>query len=327
METELKKANAGRYTNAEHIEFHKVMYGILDRYREIINAPALLSGYLAGLTQETAVYKRLRSSEFTAGKAKTDSGRDRILKGITGLLYAYGKHCDPSLCDSARHVQHLIDNRHGLEHSGYDAETAAVDSILASLNGSDYIPAVQALHLESWLTELARLNTLFKSYAAGAEQEQAEKPNISPKAARRGTDSAFRLLSRRITAIIELDGPEESLPLISEFNAHVNHYNMLVRERYGRLHAKTDISGGEITPVEAQPYTGKAVHVIPEVKIRRKEKDGTVTVVELVFSRDFTVGYKNNVAPGTATLIITGTGKYTGEIVTTFNIVEKGAKV
>ena len=322
MVKELKKADAGRYTNADHVEFHKMMYEILDRYKEIIHAPAMLSDYRDKLTQETKFYKWSRSSEFTEKKAKTDRERDRILKGITDLLYAYKKHCDPSLRNNAWHVQHLIDNWHGLEHFGYDAETAAVDSILAILNGSDYIPDVQALHLESWLTELARLNTLFKSYAAAAEQEQGEKPDISFKTARRETDSAFRLLSRRITAIIELDRPEESLPLISEYNVHVNHYKTLVRKRYGRLHVKIDILDGEIDPIEAQPYTGSEVFVIPSVRICREEKNGSVTVVELVFGKDFTVGYRNNVAPGTATLIITGAGEYTGKIVTTFNIVE-----
>jgi hypothetical protein len=51
-----------------------------------------------------------------------------------------------------------------------------------------------------------------------------------------------------------------------------------------------------------------------------KEKDGTVKIVEPVFSTDFTVAYQNNVNPGTARLIITGIGKYVGEIDTTFNI-------
>jgi hypothetical protein len=44
------------------------------------------------------------------------------------------------------------------------------------------------------------------------------------------------------------------------------------------------------------------------------------TSVHVRFSEDFTVSYKNNVAPGTATLTISGIGKYTGEIITTFKI-------
>ena len=59
----------------------------------------MLSDYRAKPTREMTFYKWSRSSGFTA-KAKTDSEHDRILKGITDLLYAYEKHCDPSLCSS-----------------------------------------------------------------------------------------------------------------------------------------------------------------------------------------------------------------------------------
>ncbi|MDR0613929.1 MAG: DUF6261 family protein [Dysgonamonadaceae bacterium] len=320
METELKKPNVGHYLNAEHIEFHKMAYDIINRHKDLINAPAMLAAYQAKVAQEATVYKWLRSSEFTEKKAETDRERDRILSGITDVLHGYEKHFDPAIRDKARHVLHLIDNYHNLEQTGYDAETAGIDSIIEKLAGSDYLPDVQALNLGLWLTELDRLNTLFKSYAADAEQEQVDKPGINPKAARRETDEALRLITQRVTAIITIDGPEESAGLIAEYNVHVNHYNTLLNEHYGRLHAKTDISGGEVAPIDVQPWTGKAVCVIPGVKIRRVEKDGTVTVVELVFSVDFTVKYKNNVDRGTATIIITGIGKYTGEIITTFNI-------
>ena len=37
MVKELKKADAGRYTNADHVEFHKMMYEILDRYKAVEN--------------------------------------------------------------------------------------------------------------------------------------------------------------------------------------------------------------------------------------------------------------------------------------------------
>ncbi|MDR0613977.1 MAG: hypothetical protein LBG45_11045, partial [Dysgonamonadaceae bacterium] len=53
-------------------------------------------------------YKWSRSSEFTEKKAKTDRERDRILKGITDLLYAYEKHCDPSLRNNAFYANYQI---------------------------------------------------------------------------------------------------------------------------------------------------------------------------------------------------------------------------
>jgi hypothetical protein len=52
-----------------------------------------------------------------------------------------------------------------------------------------------------------------------------------------------------------------------------------------------------------------------------KEKDGTEKTIVLEFTKDFTVAYENNVNVGTATLHITGIGKYVGTLTTTFNIV------
>jgi hypothetical protein len=322
MEKELRKADAGHYTNADHIEFHETSYVIFDRHKTVINAPDLLAAYQAKVTQEDQIYKWLRRSEFTEKKAETDHERDKILSGILGILHSFEKHFDPSLRDNAEHVLNLIDNYRHLPSTDYDAETASIDSILERLNSSDYIAAVQNLNLTSWLTELTRLNTLFKSYAADTEQEQVKKPDISPKVARRETDEALRKIVYRIEAIITL-GLVDSIvyePLVREYNVHVDHYNTLLHEHYGRLHVKTDLSQGEIAPIEVQPYTGEPVYVIPSVKIRKTEKDGSLTVIKLRFSQDFTVEYANNTAPGTATLTINGAGQYVGKIVTTFNI-------
>jgi hypothetical protein len=316
----LLKPEVYLYNSGDHIEFHKMSLQICDRNASVINAPELLAGYRDKVSQEENGYKWSRNSEFTEKKTETDRERDTILSGILGVLNSFTKHFDPSLRDNAKHVLNLLDNYGDLARADYDAETAGIDSILAKLNGRDYISAIQALHLESWLTELARLNTLFKSYAADAEQEQVEKPGISAKTARRETDEALRKIINRTTALIDLNGPETYITFVKEFNVHVNHYNTLVHEHYGRLHAKTGIEDAEIDPIAIQPFTGKPVYIIPVVKIRKEAKDGTVTIVELVFSEDFTVGYKNNVAPGTAILTITGIGKYAGKIVTTFNI-------
>jgi hypothetical protein len=290
----------------------------------VINIPDLLAEYKAKTLQEAHIYKWMRRSEFTAKKAETDHERDKTLSGMVGSLHSYEKYFDPAIRDNAKHVLNLIDNYGPLAHADYDAETAGIDSILEKLNGCHYIHAVQNLHLEPWMAELDRLNTLFKSYAADTEQEQVEKPDINPKTARRETDEALRRITRRVESLIDFDGPENYATLVKEFNVHVDHYNTLVHEHYGRTHAKTDLSQGEVAPIEVQQYTGKPVYVIPSVTVRREEKDGTVTVIELVFSEDFTVGYRNNVAPGSATLIIDGIGKYAGQIVTTFNIAAIG---
>jgi hypothetical protein len=317
MDAKLQKPDVHSFSVAEHIEFHNSACPLCEKYEKVIDALELITGYRSKVLQEDVIYKWIRRSEYTEKKAEADYNRDRIYTGVMEIVRANMKHFDPSIRDSAGHVNNLLENYGDLIHAGYDSETAGINSIVTRLNGSDYSLAVQNLGLAAWVKELASQNALFKSYVEETSQEQFEKPEISPRTARRETDEALRKITVRVSALIDLNGPDAYADFAGEFNVLTNHYNTLVREHYGRLHAKTDISAANITPVAVQAYTGKPVYVIPEVWITKGETGKTV---ELVFSEDFTVAYKNNVNRGTATLIIKGMGKYDGELVTTFNI-------
>jgi hypothetical protein len=316
----LRKPDLNRYNNGDHLEFHKTSRGICNKYGTIINAPDLIVEYDSKVTQEDNSFKWVRKSEYTAKKAEADHARDTVYDSIFDIVQVNLHHYDPSIRDNASHLNNLLSNYGDLTHAGYDAETAGIDSVLTCLGSPEYLPAVQNLGLVGWVAELTNQNTLFKSYVDDASQEQVAKPSVTQRTARHETNEALRSITSRVTSLIILNGQDLYLPFVNEFNVLVNHYNTLVHEHYGRLHAKTDITSATIAPLEVQPYTGKPVYVIPSVSIVKKAKDGSETTVELVFSTDYTVGYKNNVNPGTATLIITGIGKYTGELITTFNI-------
>jgi hypothetical protein len=317
----LRKPDVSRYNNADHVEFHKTSHQICYSHASVIDSPDLITDYHGKVTQEEQSFKWLNRSEFTRKKAETDHTRDRLYSGIQGLVQANLKHFDPSIRDNAQHVNNLLENYGNLTHAGYDAETAGIESLVTRLQSSEYSAAAQNLGLVPWLNELTAQNNIFKSYVADTEKEEVKKPDITPRNIRRETDEALRKITNRVTSLINLNGPAAYAAFAEEFNVHVSHYNTLVHEHYGRLHAKTDITPATVAAIREQPFTNRPVYVIPAVTLRKVEKDGAETVVELKFSEDFTVAYKNNVGPGTATLIITGIGKYKGEIVTTFNIV------
>jgi hypothetical protein len=322
MNVKLEKPDVYAYNSADHIEFHKTSYKICDRFKVEIDDPVLITDYSIKVTQEDNIYKWIRRSEYTEKKAEADHARDGVYTGIVHIVRANLKHFDPSIRDNALHVYSLLENYGDLTHLGYDAETAGIDSVITRLNGSAYSLAVQNLGLAAWVTELANQNELFKSYVDDTAQEQIDKPDVNPRTARRETDESLRKITKRVSALIDLNNPDSYAAFASEFNVLVNHYNTLVHEHYGRLHAKTDITSANIAPIAVQQYTGKPVYVIPEISIVKDGKDGDKKTVELVFSEDFSVSYKNNLEPGTATLVIKGIGKYVGELTTTFNIVK-----
>lgn len=76
-----------------------------------------------------------------------------------------------------------------------------------------------------------------------------------------------------------------------------------------------DISKVKISGIKSQVYTGSPLK--PELILT----DGGKKLVE---NTDYTVVYKDNIQPGTATLIIVGMGDYTGSVTKTFRIYKPG---
>ena len=71
------------------------------------------------------------------------------------------------------------------------------------------------------------------------------------------------------------------------------------------------ISASAVANTANQTYTGSAIKPVPAVKVGGKTlKNGT----------DFTVSYKSNTEPGTATLTVTGKGNYSGSVSKNFTI-------
>ena len=74
----------------------------------------------------------------------------------------------------------------------------------------------------------------------------------------------------------------------------------------------TDISTATIAPIPDQTWTGSPIE--PSVTV-------TLGGVTLVRDTDYTVAYSGNTAVGTATVTVTGTGNYSGQLQATFAIV------
>jgi hypothetical protein len=253
-------------------------------------------------------------------KAEIDHERDTLYASFLRFVHAHRTNFDPFLQDNAKHVYNLLQSYGDVIHKDYDGETNALRDIIFQLRSEKYIDASRSLGLLPWIDKIEEVNKLFESHAKSVQEEILEKPAISLVQARLETDKALRKLINRVNALIELEPNEQTQTLAKEFNTLVNHYNNIVNEHYGRLHAKIDISSAEIENILPQPFTGKSVFVIPAIKLHLKKQDETLKTIELVFTKDFTVAYKNNIERGTATLTIQGIGKYTGEIITTFNI-------
>jgi hypothetical protein len=322
MKIILKKPALHGYRNANHLEFHKESYRICLKHESLIRQPDAIDAYRKAVEQENQAFTPVRKSEFTEKKEQTDRRRDEIYIGIVGIVRSNKKHFNSSIRNSAIRIHSLLLNYGDLTNDRYNTQTVNIDSIITRLRSDEYINYVQTLGLVPWIDELESRNKQFKQYMAESMQEKVKKPKIKSTVARRITDEALRTITDRVTAQINLGNPDKFAKFVNEFNIIVQHYNTQLNIHLGRLHAKIDIAQADIEIIKPQPFTGKHVFVIPAVMLA----DDNGQIAELIFSEDFTLKYRNNVNPGTATIIINGTGKYKGEIITTFNIIENNAK-
>ncbi|MDR0668404.1 MAG: DUF6261 family protein [Prevotellaceae bacterium] len=321
MNTILRSPENSHFSVADHLGFHQSSFAICTEYATAIDDSALLADYQAKIAMEEANYNWVLRNEYTEKKAEADHRRDFLLTGIYETVRGNLKHFDPPMRDRAIHLNNLFANYGDPRRVGYDAESVAIDGLITHLLGDDYLPDVQALSLVSAVDALEAQNNYFKTLADDASAEQMAKPDVSPVNSRKATNAALKKITNRVLSLITLNGMTGFVEFVDKFNNLVNRYNTIVHEHYGRLHARVDITPATIDTIGDQPYTGKPVNVIPTLNLVVRGIDGSSAVVELVFSVDFNVTYKDNVQPGTATLFIHGIGRYAGERVTTFNIV------
>lgn len=315
-----RKPDTIRYTNAAHVGFHTDSLKIHRKYASLIDAAALMNLYAAAVARESGLFTRMRQGEYTEKKVEVDRQRVGLYRGIGRIVRDGLQHFDPAVRAAAARLNILMKNYGDVPRTSYSAETAAFDSLVARLRSEEYAEDARRLGIGEWVEQLDERNALFKTYVDKTAREALGKSGITFRAARHETDRALHRLVARVEALVNLNGAEPYAALLGEYGALVKKYNTTVHEHYGRLHARIDIAPAVIAPIPPQPFTGRHVFVIPGVSLHSTAPDGTESAVELVFEQDFTVTYKNNLNPGTATLVIQGAGQYRGKIITTFNI-------
>jgi hypothetical protein len=315
-----KKPETTHYSAADHLGFHSQGVELCRKYESLVDSPELLVRYREAVARESDAFSLKQQSEFTGRKEEVNRRRAGAYRGIRSFVHAQLKHFDPSVRTAASHVANLLKNYGDMSRVDYTTGTADIDSLVDRLRGDSYLPAVETLGLRVWVDELEALNLRFKTLAEDTARERIARSKFNARRTRLESDAALRRIVARVEARIMLDGPEPFAAFAREYNMFVKKYNTLVHEHYGRLHARINIAPAIIATLAPQPYTGKPVTVIPEVALRHTAPDGTVTLAELFFPDDFTVTYRNNRQPGTATLIIRGAGRYRGQVITTFQI-------
>jgi hypothetical protein len=283
------------------------------RARAVVGA--LYDEFVLLLEQETALYNNMRKSDYTGMIAGVRHRVDRVLFGMREMILAALHHHDPAVERAAGSLFNRLAAFGRITRKAYMEAIASVNLLVADFDSEEYAASVALVGLAPWLEQLRERERELERLLEERAVERTRKPRGRLKDARREMDKLYTRMIRRVEAASLLGDGEALDGFIARLEVEIAYFNQHDHHRLPR-----DISAGAscvVEPLGTLPRTGKAVTPVP-VAYYRDGKEGEL--VELVFARDFSVTYKNNVKPGTADVTLRGKGRYRGLVTVHFNI-------
>jgi hypothetical protein len=232
-------------TQALHLQFTGGTRDLIEKF----NPAALKIGpqfetFRASVEKEDLCYKIIHKSDISESKKEADQARDNIILGINNGVKSALHHFDVTVSEAAKRLKIVLDTYNTptlLTRLPYDAETAAVTSLLQEFEGK-YRADVQATGLTTLVDELRRRNDKFGRLTQTYNEQQAAKPSFRFTDIRRETDEAYKKIVFIINALIIMEGETAYAPFVTELNALIKHYNNLLAQHLGRNKAKRENS-------------------------------------------------------------------------------------
>jgi hypothetical protein len=303
------------FRNEAHCEYMIVFRNRITKFPNVQSLLSTLYGPFVNLiTKEEDLINAMRKSDYTKQIAEADQRVDRTVIGMRETVIASLHHFNPATVAAAQSLYNRFEAFGEITKKSYEEETLDVNLLIRDLNSSEYAAKAATLGLQLWIAELQAAETDFERLLDLRNVEYSQKPQERLKDLRREIDVAYHDMTDRITAAATLDTSNSYDAFIAQLNAEITYFN-----NHSHSHAHKDIGAGDacvVEPVAQQAYSGKAITPIPAAYYREEGKP----TEELVFARDFSLTYKNNVDVGTADLILHGKGAYKGQKKITFTI-------
>jgi hypothetical protein len=137
---------------------------------------------------------------------------------------------------------------------------------------------------------------------------EAEKSGPSPSSLRNNVEKAYYDFCDIVVQTVKFQPTPEIETLFSVMNEIRIKYTKRLPVKFTNRNVVTD-------PIAKQKYTGKEVTPLTRVFFKKEEE-----LIELRFTIDFYITYRNNIEVGEAQIIIHGKSKYTGKYISTFHI-------
>lgn len=234
-----------RLRNEEHFQFQTSFKDlVLTTTATTLRIEALFAVFLTQYDNELLSLNVVRKNAISDDLADSDEERDNVFRGMCDAVKSGLNHYQVLVQEACRRLQILLDTYGNVAVKSYDAETAAINGLIADLKGT-YAIDVAAAGLDGWVTELEAKNKAFNELKTSRYTEEAQKTCLRMKQERAKLDAVYRQIVERINALIIVEGESAWVTFVNELNKRVESYSNVIAIRRGKAQKASDAAAAQ----------------------------------------------------------------------------------
>lgn len=224
METTISSISLVRLPNGGHYRF---MLAVLKLAKESTTLSSRLAKQVTALenaiTEEEAQSNVSQKSPLTDQIAALDDLRDKLITGYKYLVKAFTYLPSGTEMESAKRLQqHLVDCQID-PLAQLDVETGKLILFSKDLT-TKYATDVENIHAGLFSSQLKETNDLLDKLLSERDKADSKVTVGGLKKARKVSDEAYRTLTRKVTALAELEEDEEVIEFITTLNQVIDRF-------------------------------------------------------------------------------------------------------
>ncbi len=237
---EINTINLPLLHNEEHFQFQREIKELIEQSgAKTLDIEKVFSDYLPFLLQEEEALNLVRKSATTSQIELADKDRDELISGLIGAVKFQLKHYEEEKRAAAFRYKIVLDRYGDIANKPYDDETAAIHKLVLESKGP-YATDVATITITDWIAELDKKNQFFESLKADRNSEEAQKTLKRMKIVRIDVDAAYKMIVKRINALITINGPEIHETFVRELNVRIDKISNTLAQRKGRSRKNSD---------------------------------------------------------------------------------------
>jgi hypothetical protein len=236
----IKKSDLRSFRNNEHLNFHQGVRKIITDITPVsLNVETQFGIYETQIEKEAEAIEPLRKSVITDELADADAIRDNTFRGITDAILSATRHFTPGIRTAAIKIDTEVLNHYGnITKRTYEEETTLITKFITDLQ-SKYDADCSLIGINPWLVELKKNNDYFNTLYFNRIDDESAKTQLRMKQSKIEVDVAFKVIIKRIEALIEINGEANYKDFVLKINELIDKYNIILAQRKGR-NAKAD---------------------------------------------------------------------------------------